>query len=227
MKFTASILAVFSTLSLSVLAQGPGEEAPPSIADLLMDPNFSDLAAALNATGLDEALVSGGPFTIFAPTNDAFDLFEAASPGTLAMWLAEDPMDTLIEVLLYHVADGVAMAADIVDGMSLTMLSGDNTTLMADPPMIDTANIVAVDIMVEQGVVHVIDSLLVPSGIEAPPGSTMPPTPESSPEMSMAPVGSPGTTMMPTATTGTPAPSSAASKSFATAAVAIMVTMLF
>jgi len=226
MKFTASILAVFSTLSFSVLAQGPGEQLP-SIADVLMDPNFSDLAAALNATGLDEALVGGGPFTVFAPTNDAFDLFEAASPGTLAMWLAESPPDTLIEVLLYHVADGVLMAADIEDGMSLAMLSGDNATLMADPPMIETANIVAVDIMVQEGVVHVIDSIIVPSGIEAPPESTVPPTPESSPEMSMPPVASPGATMMPTATTGTPAPSSAASKSFATAAVAIMVTMLF
>jgi uncharacterized surface protein with fasciclin (FAS1) repeats len=144
MKFVASTLALLSSLTLTA--------AQPSIGLVLQDPNFSTLLAALQLTGLDAALVGGGPFTVFAPSNAAFASLQAASPGTLEAMLAEDPPDTLRSVLLHHVANGVVASSDIVDGMMVPMLSEENATLTIPPAMIEGSNIVMADIDVQEGV---------------------------------------------------------------------------
>jgi uncharacterized surface protein with fasciclin (FAS1) repeats len=139
-----------------------------TIADLVTgNPDFSTLAAAVNVAGLGMTLASDGPFTVFAPTNAAFDKLEAANPGILASLLA-DPA-TLSKVLLYHVvADKVTSGevAPLVGESVPTALEGQYITVASSTEgvgiKVNEANITEVDILATNGVVHVIDSVLVP-----------------------------------------------------------------
>jgi uncharacterized surface protein with fasciclin (FAS1) repeats len=125
------------------------------------DENFSTLVTALDAAGLVEALQAEGPFTVFAPTNEAFD---ALPEGALEALVA-DP-EALTDVLLYHVAEGKAMAADVVelDGQKVETLLGQYLDVMidGDAVMLDNAQVVITDIEASNGVIHVIDSVLLP-----------------------------------------------------------------
>jgi transforming growth factor-beta-induced protein len=125
------------------------------------DENFSTLVTALDAAGLVEALQGEGPFTVFAPTNDAF----AALPeGALEGLLADT--DALTDVLLYHVVEGKAMAADVVglDGQKIETLLGQYVDIMidGDAVMVDNAQVIITDIEASNGVIHVIDSVILP-----------------------------------------------------------------
>src|SRR5690606_19510649 len=124
--------------------------------------NFTTLAAALVSTGLDEVLKGDGPFTVFAPTDDAFAAFEADNPGVLASLSTEE----LTDVLLYHVVGGWAGPADLEDGMTLpTQLSGASLTVSLDDGVqIDQANVTAVNVSTTNAVIHVLDAVLLPSG---------------------------------------------------------------
>jgi transforming growth factor-beta-induced protein len=128
--------------------------------------NFTTLVAAVEAAGLVEALSGEGPFTVFAPTDEAF----AALPeGTVEALLA-DPSGDLTQILLYHVISGQVMAADVTDGLEAETLQGSTVTfmVMADGVMINEANIVATDIETSNGVIHVIDAVILPpAGEEA------------------------------------------------------------
>ena len=125
------------------------------------DENFSTLVTALDAAGLVEALQGEGPFTVFAPTNDAFaTLPEGALDGLLA------DTDALTDVLLYHVAEGKAMAADVVDldDQKVETLLGQYVDIMidGDAVMVDNAHVIITDIETSNGVIHVIDSVILP-----------------------------------------------------------------
>jgi uncharacterized surface protein with fasciclin (FAS1) repeats len=125
------------------------------------DGRFTTLVTALEAAGLVEALQAEGPFTVFAPTDDAF----AALPdGTLDSLLADT--DALTKVLLYHVVDGKVMAAQVVelDGQEVETLSGDNVVVMImdGSVKINDAQVIIPDIEASNGVIHVIDAVLVP-----------------------------------------------------------------
>ncbi len=122
--------------------------------------DFSTLVAAVEAAGLVDALKGEGPFTVFAPTNAAFDALPA---GTVDALLA-DPTGDLTQILLYHVVPGKVMAADVTDGMEAETLQGGVVTFsVADGSVkINDANIVATDIETSNGVIHVIDAVLLP-----------------------------------------------------------------
>ncbi len=133
---------------------------PPSIMDIVANSDaHNTLEAAINAAGLNETLDTGGPFTLFAPTDSAF----AALPeGTVDDLLLALPQ--LTEVLLHHVVAGAVMAEDLNDGDVILTLNNDNVTVSVDGMtyMIDMATVTAANIEASNGVVHIIDMVLLP-----------------------------------------------------------------
>ena len=138
--------------------------APKTIVDIAVeDGRFTTLVAALQAAGLAETLAGEGPFTVFAPTDDAF----AALPeGTVEALLADIPQ--LTSILLYHVVSGKVMAADVVSLESAETLQGQSVAISTemDQVMINEAKVIITDIEASNGVIHVIDAVLLP-GAEA------------------------------------------------------------
>ena len=136
------------------------QEMSKTIVDIAVkDGRFTTLVTALTEAGLVDALLAEGPFTVFAPTDEAF----AALPeGALEGLLADN--DALTNVLLYHVVDGKVMAADVVglDGQEVVTLSGDQVLVSADDMgvMINDSNVVITDIEASNGVIHVVDAVI-------------------------------------------------------------------
>lgn len=122
--------------------------------------DFSTLVAAVKAAGLAEALSGDGPFTIFAPTNAAF---EKLPDGTVAALLKPEAKEKLGTILKYHVVAGKVMAADVKPG-EVETLSGDKFTISVKDGkvMVDGATVVKTDIVGTNGVIHVIDSVILP-----------------------------------------------------------------
>ena len=119
---------------------------------------FTTLVAAVQAAGLVETLTSEGPFTVFAPTDEAFAALPA---GTVEGLLADIP--ALTKVLTYHVVAGKVMAADVVTLTSATTVEGSNVIIDAtDGVKINGANVVTADIVCDNGVIHVVDAVLLP-----------------------------------------------------------------
>jgi len=127
--------------------------------------NFETLVAALGAADLVEALSEpAGPFTVFAPTDAAF----ASLPDGLVTCLLEpDNKDTLADILKYHVLSGKVLSTDLSDGLTATTLSGDNVVVdLSNGVKINNSVVSAVDVEATNGVIHVLDSVLVPSDID-------------------------------------------------------------
>ncbi|CAB4556461.1 unannotated protein [freshwater metagenome] len=124
---------------------------------------FSTLVAAVQAAGLVEVLQGEGPFTVFAPTDDAF----AALPeGLLDALLLPENQGVLAQILTYHVVAGKIMAADVVAG-DVATVEGSNITITTDGGVkIFDANVVQTDVEATNGVIHVIDQVLVPEGVD-------------------------------------------------------------
>ena len=122
--------------------------------------NFTTLVAAVEAAGLVDALKGEGPFTVFAPTDEAF----AAIPQETLDTLLADPTGDLTQILLYHVVEGKVMAADVSDGLEATTLQGApvNFTVADGSVKINDATIVTTDIEAANGVIHVIDAVIMP-----------------------------------------------------------------
>ncbi|MCK8463757.1 fasciclin domain-containing protein [Aliiroseovarius sp. S1339] len=123
--------------------------------------SFSTLVAAVEAAGLVETLKGEGPFTVFAPTDDAF----AALPeGTVETLLMPENKDQLTAILTYHVVPGKVMAADIAGkSMDVETVNGGMAMVDAtDGVKIDGANVVQADIEASNGVIHVIDAVIMP-----------------------------------------------------------------
>jgi len=126
--------------------------------------SFNTLVAAVSAAGLADTLSGEGPFTVFAPTDDAF----AALPdGTIDALLA-DPSGDLTQILLYHVLSGKVMAEAVADGLEVETLQGSTVTfsIVDGKPMINGATIIATDIEASNGVIHVIDAVILPPAEE-------------------------------------------------------------
>jgi len=124
--------------------------------------NFTTLVAAVQAAGLVDALKGDGPLTVFAPTDDAF----AALPeGTVETLLKPENKDQLVNILTYHVLAGKVMAGDIAGKtLEVQMLNGATATVdTTSGAKIDSANIVTTDIETSNGVIHVIDTVIIPS----------------------------------------------------------------
>lgn len=126
------------------------------------DPQFSSLVDAVVAQDLVDTLNSDGPFTVFAPTNDAF----ADLPAYVGNALADDP-DLLTDILLYHVVAGELMATDVLAERHIETVQGESlrVKLRGGDPYIDNSAIVATDVVAENGVVHVIDTVLIPNSV--------------------------------------------------------------
>ena len=123
--------------------------------------SFSTLVSAVQAAGLEETLRGEGPYTVFAPTDDAF---AAVPKATLAALLA-DPEGALTDVLTYHVVAGKVMSTDLSDGMQAETVNGqplDITVGDDGTVMVNGATVVTADIETANGVIHVIDTVLVP-----------------------------------------------------------------
>ena len=126
------------------------------------NPDFSTLVAAVKAAGLVDALKGDGPLTVFAPTNAAFAKLPA---GTVEDLLKPENKDKLIAVLTYHVVPGKVMASDVVKVDSAKSLQGQNIAVKVTngKVMIDNANVVATDVAASNGVIHVIDTVILPA----------------------------------------------------------------
>ncbi len=123
--------------------------------------SFKTLVAAVQAAGLVETLQGDGPFTVFAPTDEAF----AKIPqDTLASLLKPENKEQLVAILTYHVVPGKVMAADVVKLTKAKTVQGQEATIkVADGTvMVDGANVVKTDIACENGVIHVIDAVIMP-----------------------------------------------------------------
>ncbi|SIS49497.1 Uncaracterized surface protein containing fasciclin (FAS1) repeats [Roseivivax lentus] len=123
--------------------------------------SFTTLAAAIDAAGLTETLEGEGPFTVFAPTDDAF----AALPeGTVETLLMEENLDQLTAILTYHVVPGAVMSGDLSDGMEAETVQGGTVEISIDggTVMVDGATVTTADIEASNGVIHVIDQVIMP-----------------------------------------------------------------
>ncbi|MEX0723206.1 MAG: fasciclin domain-containing protein [Gracilimonas sp.] len=127
--------------------------------------DLSTLVTAVEAAGLVETLQGDGPFTVFAPTNAAF---EALPEGVLEMLLKPENKDQLQAVLTYHVVAGNVMSGDLEDGMKAKTVEGSEATIDISygNVMVDGAKVVMADIKASNGVVHVIDAIILPPSIK-------------------------------------------------------------
>jgi uncharacterized surface protein with fasciclin (FAS1) repeats len=132
-----------------------------TVVDIIVGSAAHDtLEAAVIAAELADDLAGEGPFTVFAPTDDAF---KALPAGTLEA-LLEDPTGDLADILLYHVASGKVLSGDLSDGQEVTTLLGKDVTVTinGDGVFINDAKVILADLLADNGVVHVIDAVLIP-----------------------------------------------------------------
>ena len=138
------------------------DNTPKTIVDVAAgNPDFSTLVAAVKAAGLVETLSGEGPFTVFAPTNEAFAKLPEGKVDSL---LADIP--TLKKILTYHVVAGKVMAADVVGLNNATTVQGDDVKIAVVEGKVklnDAAMVTATDLEASNGVIHVIDTVLIPS----------------------------------------------------------------
>jgi uncharacterized surface protein with fasciclin (FAS1) repeats len=123
--------------------------------------NFSTLVAAVKAAGLAETLSGSGPFTVFAPTNAAFEKLPA---GTVEKLLKPENKGQLVKVLTYHVVPGKVMAKDVVKLNKATTVEGSDVAIAVSggTVTVDNAKVIKTDINSSNGVIHVIDTVILP-----------------------------------------------------------------
>jgi len=124
--------------------------------------DFNTLVAAVKAAGLVETLQGDGPFTVFAPTDEAFAKLPA---GTVDSLLLPENKAKLVAILTYHVVPGEVLAADVVKLSSANTVEGQSLSISVNDAgvRVNDANVTATDVMASNGVIHVIDSVLIPA----------------------------------------------------------------
>lgn len=152
------ILAAAVALAASPLAVQAGHHEKDIVDTAVAAGSFKTLATALQAAGLVETLKGEGPFTVFAPTDEAFAKIPQADLQALLADKAK-----LTKVLTYHVVAGKVTAADVVKLSSARTVEGQSVKIDAsDGVKIDGANVIKADVMASNGVIHVIDSVILP-----------------------------------------------------------------
>lgn len=122
--------------------------------------DLTTLVAAVVAAGLAETLGGTGPFTVFAPTNEAFAKLPA---GTVEELIKPENKEKLTAILTYHVVAGKALSTDLSDGQSIKTVNGQEVTVsLGDTVKVDDAVVIAADVEASNGVVHLIDSVIMP-----------------------------------------------------------------
>ncbi|OLQ94355.1 fasciclin [Vibrio ponticus] len=162
-RILVSMTTLFAMLVMlsSAQAHDHGMKKPDIVDVAVENGSFTTLVAAVKAAGLVETLKGDGPFTVFAPTDDAF----AKLPeGTVEMLLKPENKDKLVAILTYHVVPGKVMAADVVKLDKATTVQGQDVMISVngDKVMVDNANVVATDVKASNGVIHVIDTVIMP-----------------------------------------------------------------
>lgn len=156
------IAIAFSTATVAGHHETNEGHAPDIVDVAVAAGQFNTLAAALGAADLIDTLKSEGPFTVFAPTDAAFEKLPA---GTVEMLLEPENKDQLIAVLTYHVVAGSVMAADVVELSSAATVNGADVaiTVVDGAVRINDATVISADIAASNGVIHVIDTVLLPN----------------------------------------------------------------
>ena len=157
--YVMSCLALLLTLSLSSSAYAGSKKDIVDTAVAAGD--FKTLATALQAAGLVDTLKGAGPFTVFAPTDEAFAKLPA---GTVEDLLKPENKQKLVSILTYHVVAGDVKAKDVVKMHEAKTVNGKEVKIMVEggKVMVDNANVTQTDIQCSNGVIHVIDSVLLP-----------------------------------------------------------------
>lgn len=155
LRRTFIALTASTTIATGAFAAGHSMD----IVDTAVDAGtFTTLVAAVEAAGLVETLKGEGPFTVFAPTDEAF----AALPEGTVEGLLADP-EALAAILTYHVVPGKVMSTDLSDGMMAATVNGAEITIgTTDGVTVNDANVVTADIEASNGVIHVIDAVILP-----------------------------------------------------------------
>jgi uncharacterized surface protein with fasciclin (FAS1) repeats len=167
MKTLSSLLLAVVFVSVTgFTANAQGQMSSKSkamdIVDLAASQDFlSTLVAAVKAGGLVETLKGKGPFTVFAPTNEAFAALPA---GTLESLLKPENKDQLVKILTYHVVSGKVMSTDLKDGMTAKTVQGSEVKIgiSKEGVKVNDAKVTSADIAATNGVVHVIDKVILP-----------------------------------------------------------------
>ena len=156
-----TLLALTLTATTAGVAIAGGNYGKKDIVDTAAAAGtFETLIAAAKAADLVDALKGDGPITVFAPTDEAFAALPA---GTVETLLKPENKDQLAAVLTYHVVPGKVMSTDLVDDMKATTLMGEDVTINLDNGvMVNTASVVTADIEASNGVIHVIDEVILP-----------------------------------------------------------------
>lgn len=169
MKITKLItLAVAAFVATSIAFGGNAKPAAQmDIVDTAVSAKmFKTLVAAVQAAGLVDALKGEGPFTVFAPTDAAFQKLEKSKPGTIAMLLKPENKAKLAAILTYHVVSGKIMAADVMklkNGTYVKTLNGKSIKVSSKHGVkVNRSKVVKTDIECTNGVIHVIDTVLLP-----------------------------------------------------------------
>lgn len=161
-NLSKTLSVLFVTLLFTAFAQANHHEMKRDIVDVAAENgSFTTLVAAVKAAGLVETLKGDGPFTVFAPTDEAF----AALPeGTVDMLLKPENKDKLVAVLTYHVVPGKIMATEVMKLNSAETVQGEAVMIAIDDGnvMINNAKVTIPDVEASNGVIHVIDKVLLP-----------------------------------------------------------------
>lgn len=161
-NLSKTLSVLFATLLFTAFAQANHHEMKRDIVDVAAENgSFTTLVAAVKAAGLVETLKGDGPFTVFAPTDEAF----AALPeGTVDMLLKPENKDKLVAVLTYHVVPRKIMATEVMKLNSAETVQGEAVMIAIDDGnvMINNAKVAMPDVEASNGVIHVIDKVLLP-----------------------------------------------------------------
>jgi uncharacterized surface protein with fasciclin (FAS1) repeats len=153
-----AVAAAFAVSSLALSAQA---YAADIVDTAVAAGSFKTLVAAVQAAGLVDTLKGAGPFTVFAPTDEAFAKLPA---GTVEDLLKPENKDKLVAILTYHVVPGKVMAADVAgkETMAKSVQGGEITVNGTNGVKVDGATVIQADIAADNGVIHVIDAVIMP-----------------------------------------------------------------
>lgn len=161
------VISMFVVMLSANLMGQKSVEAKKDIVDTAVASNsFPTLVAAVQAAGLVDALKSKGPFTVFAPSEEAFSKLEKANPGILAELLKPENKEKLASILKYHVVSGKVMARDVMklqNNSKVKTLQGQSITVKnKNGVYVNNAKVIKTDIEATNGVIHVIDTVILP-----------------------------------------------------------------
>lgn len=161
-KMLKSMVVAATVIGMVGIGSAAGAQEKDIVDTAVAAGSFTTLAKALQAAGLIETLKGKGPFTVFAPTDEAFAKLPA---GALEDLLEPENKAQLRAVLTYHVVPGMVMASQVTGLKSAKTVNGQSLKIavMGGTVMINAANVVKTDIMTSNGVIHVIDSVLLPA----------------------------------------------------------------